>query len=131
MHVPAFEFPPTDEDKERLKAEWLDMFKDRLSFGDSPYALALCHPWQYMCKVAYEPEGAHKDFLKLLHGVEVKNQGFDFIGIEWLFKYLHPNFKQLRNSDAHTAGCLDRCCNQLDVAIYDEVQLIQWLRSDS
>lgn len=112
---------------------WLEEFSSRVQ--NTVHALVLCHPShfeEHKC-----PEGAadayekfkpgFKQFVKLLHGVEVQNGSYRFQGIEWLFDLMRPSARKLHNSDAHSADSLDMCANETDEPVRDEAELIRWL----
>lgn len=119
------------DDTKHDPTEWLKEFEKRVK--NTVHALVLCHPTQYDNRRLRHRGGdlvhiieAEKTLLKMLHGIEVKNQVQEY-EVDWLFEYLRPDCKRLVNSDAHSLECLAICCNETEETILDENQLIRWL----
>ena len=113
---------------------WLQEFQDRIKC--SKHALVLCHPYQFdlfnedtevASAVIENKNPGFFEFLKMLHGIEIQNQSNIYKGIDWLYNYMRPSIKKVRNSDAHSLNCLEVVANEIDEPILDESQLIRWL----
>lgn len=97
------------------------------------YALIKCHPDQPSDLVRDIP----KEWWDLVHGIEIQNGLHDYNtdkedkikDMIKAYQEVIPGCGLFRNSDAHTAGQLEECWNEVPKKIENGEQLISYIRS--
>ena len=88
------------------------------------HALILCHPYMEYVGNLYNP-----NFYEMFHGYEIKNSGHTWTEDQVkTLKDLIPNAKPFKNYDAHHLGQFGGECNEVDIYIGNEYELIKWIR---
>jgi hypothetical protein len=87
-------------------------------------ALILCHP---ICNSEYTSKMS--DLYPIIDGYEIRNSGMDWSeeSITWLESVM-PNAKQYKNYDAHIVDHFSGVCNEINIEIKNENDLINWVK---